>query len=32
VLLHGNVTVTGFWAIFLYRARAAVPFPPVARF
>ncbi len=30
VLLIGNVTVTGFWAIFLYRQRAAVPFRPVA--
>jgi len=31
VLLIGNVTVTGFWATFLYRARATVPFRPVAR-
>ncbi len=31
VLLLGNVTVTGFWALFLYRARKAVPFRPVAR-
>jgi uncharacterized membrane protein len=31
VLLIGNVTVTGFWAIFLYRQRASVPFQPVAR-
>jgi uncharacterized membrane protein len=31
VLLIGNVTVTGFWAIFLYRQRAAIPFRPVAR-
>jgi uncharacterized membrane protein len=31
VLLLGNVTVTGFWAIFLYRQRPAVPFRPVAR-
>lgn len=31
VLLLGNVTVTGFWAAFLYRARAQVPFRPVAR-
>ena len=31
VLLIGNVTVTGFWAIFLYRQRTAVPFGPVAR-
>jgi uncharacterized membrane protein len=31
VLLLGNVTVTGFWATFLYRRRGAVPFRPVAR-
>lgn len=31
VLLIGNVTVTGFWATYLYRARAQVPFRPVAR-
>lgn len=31
VLLLGNVTVTGFWATYLYRARAVVPFRPVAR-
>ncbi|HET8624064.1 MAG TPA: DUF2269 family protein [Gemmatimonadales bacterium] len=31
VLLLGNVTVTGFWAIFLYRRRSLVPFRPVAR-
>ncbi len=31
VLMIGNVTVTGFWAMFLYRQRAAVPFRPVAR-
>lgn len=31
VLLLGNVTVTGFWATYLYRARAHVPFRPVAR-
>ena len=31
VLLIGNVTVTGFWATFLYRARDTVPFRPVAR-
>jgi uncharacterized membrane protein len=31
VLLLGNVTVTGFWAAFLYRARARVPFRTVAR-
>ncbi|MBA3260836.1 MAG: DUF2269 family protein [Gemmatimonadales bacterium] len=31
VLLIGNVTVTGFWAAFLYRARGSVPFRPVAR-
>jgi uncharacterized membrane protein len=31
VLLLGNVTVTGFWALVLYRARGTVPFRPVAR-
>ena len=31
VLLIGNVTVTGFWATYLYRARDRVPFHPVAR-
>jgi len=31
VLLLGNVTVTGFWATFLYRARHRVPFRPAAR-
>lgn len=31
VLLLGNVTVTGFWAIFLYRVRDTVPFRQVAR-
>jgi len=31
VLLLGNVTVTGFWATYLYRARVQVPFRPVAR-
>lgn len=31
VLLIGNVTVTGFWATYLYRARHRVPFRPVAR-
>lgn len=31
VLLLGNVTVTGFWAMFLYRQRPAVPFRSVAR-
>ena len=31
VLLLGNVTVTGFWAAYLYRVRARVPFKPVAR-
>ena len=31
VLLLGNVTVTGFWAAYLYRARGRVPFRPVAR-
>lgn len=31
ILLLGNVTVTGFWATYLFRARARVPFGPVAR-
>ncbi len=31
VLLVGNVTVTGFWATFLYAQRSVVPFRPVAR-
>lgn len=31
VLLVGNVTVTGVWALYLYRARDQVPFRPVAR-
>jgi len=31
VLLLGNVTITGFWAAFLYRARRVVPFRLVAR-
>ena len=31
VLLVGNVTVTGFWAAFLYAQRASLPFRPVAR-
>ena len=31
VLLLGNVIVTGFWATLLFRARARVPFRPVAR-
>jgi uncharacterized membrane protein len=31
VLLVGNVTVTGFWAAFLYAQRSVVPFRPVAR-
>jgi uncharacterized membrane protein len=31
VLLVGNVTVTGFWAAFLYAQRPALPFRPVAR-
>lgn len=31
VLLLGNVTVTGFWALALYHARERVPFRPVAR-
>ena len=31
VLLLGNVTVTGFWALFLYLRRTAVPFRQVAQ-
>jgi uncharacterized membrane protein len=31
VLLIGNVTVTGFWAAYLYRAWPDLPFRPVAR-
>lgn len=31
VLLLGNVTITGFWATYLYRARRRVPWGPVAR-
>jgi uncharacterized membrane protein len=31
VLLLGNVTVTGVWAAYLFRARSRVPFQPVAR-
>ena len=31
VLLLGNVTVTGVWAAYLYRARPRVPFQAVAR-
>src|SRR4051794_15535236 len=31
VLLLGNVTVTGVWAAYLYRARHRVPFQQVAR-
>ncbi len=31
VLLVGNVTVTGFWAMFLYRHRKAVPVRWIAR-
>jgi uncharacterized membrane protein len=31
VLLVGNVTVTGVWALYLYRVRDQVPFRPVAR-
>jgi uncharacterized membrane protein len=31
VLLVGNVTVTGVWALLMYRARHEVPFRPVAR-
>jgi uncharacterized membrane protein len=31
ILLVGNVTVTGIWALLMYRARAEVPFRPVAR-
>jgi hypothetical protein len=26
-----DVTLTGFWAIFRFRQRSAVPFRPVAR-
>jgi uncharacterized membrane protein len=31
VLLLGNVTVTGFWATYLYRAGPGLPFRPIAR-
>jgi uncharacterized membrane protein len=31
VLLLGNVTITGFWAAFLFRSRRVVPFRVVAR-
>jgi uncharacterized membrane protein len=31
VLLIGNVTVTGFWAYFLYRQRGSVGFRAIAR-
>lgn len=31
VLLLGNVTVTGFWAAYLYRSRKQVPFRRVVR-
>jgi len=31
VLIVGNVTVTGFWAYFLYRQRGAVGFRAIAR-
>jgi uncharacterized membrane protein len=31
VLLLGNVTVTGFWAMFLYLRRSAVPLRSVAQ-
>jgi uncharacterized membrane protein len=31
VLIVGNVTVTGFWAYFLYRQRHAIGFRPIAR-
>jgi uncharacterized membrane protein len=31
VILVGNATVTGFWAVFLYRVRDTVPFRQVAR-
>lgn len=31
VLLLGNVTVTGFWALYLYSVRDAVPFVRVAK-
>ena len=31
VLMVGNVTVTGVWALLLYRMRDQVPFRPVAK-
>ncbi|MGE3526569.1 MAG: DUF2269 family protein, partial [Gemmatimonadales bacterium] len=31
VLLLGNVTVTGFWSLFLFFKREAVPFRRVAQ-
>lgn len=31
VLLLGNVTVTGLWALYLFRHRSRVPWKPVAR-
>jgi len=31
ILLLGNVTVTGFWATYLYLAGTGAPFRPVAR-
>lgn len=31
VMLLGNLMVTGFWALFLYRVRDTVPFRQVAR-
>ncbi len=31
ILLLGNVTVTGFWALFLYRQRDRVDFRQIAR-
>ena len=31
ILLLGNVTVTGVWAAYLYRARGSLPCRPVAR-
>lgn len=31
VLLVGNVTVTGLWAMLMYRARGEAPFRPAAR-
>ena len=31
ILLLGNVTITGFWATYLFRVRGRFPFHPVAR-